>query len=209
MELSEFIAKNNERPDFQLEWQKSKELMRTLLQSGAVELLEQLRQSILSNPILRQSPENKIRLDKTLIVANAIGVRALAKTDSENPITEIIIGEKKDDPYRNKGMVLPTAFLIFRYSFHTVGIKGTPFKEASYRYNGESDAIILGCSNSEEIGGMSIPMASHDIFPIYYPAHATMLKTQELKTAGRIDEFLGKIYSKTPARRTSGEIEWY
>ncbi len=212
MGLSEFISKNKEGPDSggtRIEWEKSKKLMGTLVASGAVELLEQLRQSILSNPILRQGSEGKIRLDKTLIVTNAIGVRTLAEADQENATKEIIIGEKGKDPYRNKDMVLPTAFLILRYNFRTVGIAGTPFKEARYIYYGESDAIILGCSNSEEIAGMSIPISSHDIFPIYYPSHATKLKTQELKISGRIDKFLGEIYSTTPARSTSGEINWY
>lgn len=209
MGLSEFIAKNNELPNFQLEWQKSKELMRTLLQSGAVELLEQLRQSILANPILRQGSEGSIRLDKSLIVTNATGVRELAKTDQENSVKEIKVGEIGQDPYRNRDLILPTAFLILRYNFRTVGHRGGPFKESRYEPYGESDAIILGCSDPEKIGGMSIPISSYAILPIYYPAHATILKTKELKMPGRMNQFLGEIYSKTPARSTSGEIEWY
>lgn len=212
MGLSEFISKNKEQPDskdFQIEWNKGKELMGVLLGSGVVQLFEQLRQSILSNPILRRGSENKIRADKTLIVANAIGVREIAKADQGNPIKGVAIGEKGQDPYRNKDLILPTAFLIFRYNFRTVGIKGTPFKEPSYRVDGESDAIILGCSSTEEIGGMSTSMFSHDILPLYYPSHATVLKTQELKMPGRMDEFLGEIYSQAPARSTIGEIGWY
>ncbi|MDO8621058.1 MAG: hypothetical protein Q7R31_02140 [Candidatus Levybacteria bacterium] len=210
MGLTEFISKNNnERPD-PTEWEKGKELMGTLVASGAVQLFEQLRQSILANPILRQGSENKIRLDKTLIVANVAAAKTLVKTDRENPIKEIAIGEIEKNSYiEDRNRVLPTAFLIFRYNFWTVGTKGTPFKKPRYDYHGISNVIILGCSNPEEIGGMSTRMFSYQDYPKDYPSHATKLKTQELKIPGRMDKFLGELYAKTPARSTSGEIEWY
>ena len=180
MGLSEFISKNNnERPD-PTEWEKGKKLMGTLVASGAVQLFEQLRQSILANHILRQGSEGKIRLDKTLIVANAAAVRVLAKTDLENPTKEIKIGEQDKHSYINdRDMVFPTAFLIFRYNFSTVGHKGTPFKEGWFEHYGESDAIILGCSHPEEIFGLSKSMFSHGVNPNVSSSYATKLKIQE------------------------------
>lgn len=209
MGLGEFISKNKDERPNPTEWEKGKKLMGTLVASGAVQLFEQLRQSILANPVLRQGSENKIRLDKTLIVANAPAVRVLAKADRENPIKGIIIGEIEKNHYVRQDMVLPTAFLIFRYNFWTVGHTGTPFKEASVDHYGQSDAIVLGCSNPEEIFGMSHSMFSYEDNPNVSSSYAVKLKTQELKIPGRMDDFLGGIYSKTPARSTKGEIKWY
>lgn len=209
MGLSEFISKNkNERPD-PTEWEKGKKLMGILVASGAVQLLEQLRQSILANPVLRQGSEGGIRLDKTLIVSNPAAVRVLAEVDRENPTKGIIIGEIEQNHYIRRGMKLPTAFLIFRYNFRTVGHTGTPFKEGSYDHYGQSDAIILGCSDPEEIFGISESMFSYDTNPNVDSSYAAKLKTQELKIPGRMDEFIGEIYIKAPARSTSGEIKWY
>jgi hypothetical protein len=209
MGLNEFIKKNEEQygPKIaQAEWEKGKELMEALSSTGAVQLLERLGQSILSNPVLRAGQEGRIGLHKVLFVTGRREVEHVAILDNQENSFEI---RDQNSPYgeKDKDMIYPTAFLIFQYNFNDWMLnRGSFFTGPKLESRYSCQAIVLGCSDSKEIGGIVTSMDDCSDLPFGYSSGAIKYKTQDLRMAGRMNDFLGKLY--VPARPKK-ELPWH
>jgi hypothetical protein len=209
MGLSEFIEKNEKQYGSkvaQVEWEKGKRLMGALSSTGAVQLLERLEQSILSNPVLRDGQERLIGLHKVLFVTGQSEVKHIAILDNKENEFEI---QDLNSPYaeKNSGITYPTAFLIFQYNFNTWKVdRGSYFTGSKLEDRRSCLAIVLGCSDPEEIGGMIASMKDTSLFPSGYSSQAIKFKTRDLRMTGHMDDFLGKLYVPATPKK---DLPWH
>lgn len=191
MGLSEFISKNQEHPDPKIEWAQSKLLIKTVVDSGAVQLMEELRDSILSNPTLEGSGMfDRATLRKLLFVHN---IREIANfPNSERSELErnfdLDVPSKKDNISK-----LPWVRMIFKYNPERkkYGLGGGYFNSpTSYGSYTMFDELVVDCSlpGRLELRGNS-------------SLERVVMDENQWRQQGAVDNELGKLYAKRPARK--------
>ena len=190
MGLSEFISKNNnERPDPKVEWEKSMLLIKTIDESGAVKLLEQLQRSILSNPVFNHDVE----LKRTLFVYNESKVEGFMKSSpslaGSNPAYQNI-NVRLPSKYSDLDSV-PTARVEFNYNRERkgryVGILNPQFELYSVE-----DTLGIDCS---EVGTLKV----WHVNPAF--GRPIVMQESQWRIPGALDNALGELYSESPAKK--------
>ena len=204
MGLSEFISKNKEFPDPKIEWEQSELLVKTLAESGVAPLLEQLRDSILSNPTLDHS---WVRLEKKLFVH---GIPSAAKTARNRVGPDFLFygiegfRTTPADKYYLGNDKVPCARIELYYNEndHWYPLGGGYFNSpTSFERLTTCRVLSVGCDEPGRLklwAGLGTGLWGGR--PALTPNEVNM-EEQQWRQSGAVDDALGKLYSKAPARK--------
>lgn len=203
MGLSEFISRNKEFPDIQIEWEKSKLLIKTIKESGAVQLLEQLKDSILSNPTLSHS---WVKLEKRLFVygipsavksarnsVGPLGFYGIEGFETSTPAETYYLGNDK----------VPCARVEVYYNeeTHSYPLGGGYFNSpTSFETYRTCTVLRVGC---DEPGRLKLWLGvGTGLWGGGKPTITEVaMEEQQWRQPCAVDDALGKLYSRHPARK--------
>lgn len=204
MGLSEFTSRNNkELPDRQEEWKRGKLLIETIIESGAMLLLEQLRDSILHNSKLDNS---NMELRKLLFLYN--------HPPSSNPFgvsNESIYNQFYQDQYLGKfKCMLPNKYMgktprvevELRYNSRIIRTPSSygPFDMPTFnRAYFDYDTLKIMCEDPK-ILNLSLCYYVNDYRREGSRSENCILEESQWKNKNIVDNALGELYSLSPAR---------
>lgn len=197
MGLSEFISKNQERPDPKIEWESSKLFLKTIDKSGAVKLLEQLRDSILSNPVFDHGVVNvKRRLfvyNKSKIQEIMMSELSLAGISPTYRDIDIELPNRHEGKYASLDSI-PTARVEFNYN-GDYNVYGGDIFNGQVRSYAVNDTLGIDCN---KVGRLRVWLEIRR--QIFYGSRPTpiFMEEEQWRSPGSLDNILGQLFSQNP-----------
>jgi hypothetical protein len=202
MGLNEFINKNKEFSNPRSEWEKSRQLIRSIEKSGAIQLLESLGNSISSNPRF----ESSTKLEKFLFVEDRDGIISFSK--SEHLGLYFDVKSKRNDSlwdYR-KLEAVPCALVKLDYNMFrkTVQLWGSFYPQGGSMTLDGADSLEIETFNPDILNlKLRIDRRREDGHEHVDDIVETIsLSKQEWMREGMVDRVLGELYSKNPAKKS-------
>lgn len=211
MSLSEIVNNKPEYPGPHEEWERSKQLVDTIIQSNALQLLERLYRSIGSDPSLTYQVEFSykteyflLELRRNLVVRDAHGIMRLANSESHPAGQFELDGPHKKMPYTPYASVA----LFYNAREYYVGgftydyLPGLPLLRDYHEGHmaREFNTLVVECQNPGTLilSTGTAPLQSWSFRDKYLQGevvdHATSPEGIRL-----VDKILGDMYSKHPA----------
>lgn len=198
MSLSEFISINQENPDPKIEWDQSKLLIKTIVDSGAVQLLERLRDSILSNPTLKGSGMfDRATLRRLLFVYNQTKLANFLKSEGNQLEKSFNLSVPSDHYPISK---LPWARIEFDYNpkRKQYSLGGGYFNSPiSYESYTAFDKLVVECSVP---GRLALRLVSNSSM-VSGSEGSVVMEENQWRQHGAVDNALGQLYAKSPAQK--------
>jgi len=213
MSLSEIVNNRPEYPGPRKEWEMCKQLVDTITQSGALQLLEKLYHSIGSDPSLtyQEKVDDKFKyflleLRKNLVVRDAHGIMRLAKSESHPAVQFGLDGPHKEmphTPYASVALFYNAMEYYVRGGFtYKSGLFSPVLEDYQEGYSARTfNTLVVECQNPG-----TLILSTGSAFFQSWSSRNKYLQGEVVDNATSpeglrlVDKILGDLYSKSPAR---------